>query len=299
MSRQILTLDSSQIEKFLDCDQEWDYAYRENLELTRVGTPREDMQMGSFGHKILEIYYHNKALGVSPVDAMDEALALSPDPFGVSPTNAKKVITACNRHFTYYGGRDVTVLMGAPTRKANFNEDGSFRGETWELNPLVEKGFSYPLLDTPDFLFILEGRIDLLCDQGGTQAFMDHKFQSRETKLYKKSIQFRNYGMVTGVKLGIINYIRYHKELGAETLQRSLISFGAFEHEWWKKELIRHYHKIAAAVKSGDFDKRWNSCKGKFGYPCQFTQLCNERNDAVRENIKSQYYSIKEAWKPW
>jgi hypothetical protein len=301
MSRQILTLDSSQIETFLDCDQEWAYKYGESIVLTPLGDKpaREDMAMGSYGHSILETYYRMKALGSSATDAIEAAFMTPAETFDLSKTNSGKVREACNRYFMFYSGRDVTTLMGSPTRKVTFNDNGTYKGEDWDLNPLVEKGFSFPLLDTPDYLFTLEGRIDLLCDQNGTQAFMDHKFQSRESRLYKKSIQFRNYGMVTGVKLGIINYIRFHKDLSDKTLVREFISFGPLEHEWWKEELIQVFHTINVKMKSGDFERRWNMCRGKFGYPCQYNKLCEERNDAVRDNIKSQYYSIREKWSPW
>lgn len=297
MSRQILTLDSSQIEKFLNCDMEWNYSYNENLVLNNE--VREDMAMGSYGHKLLETYYHAKATGNSPAESAKFALEVPLDDFPISPKNRDKVREAFNRYTMIYGANDVTVLMGRGILKSNFNENGEYINDIYELNPLVEKGFSFPLLDNPDYLFILEGRIDLLCDQNGIQAFMDHKFQSRENRLYKKSIQFRNYGMVTGVSLGIINYIRYHADLTPKTLVREFISFTSFEHEWWKKQLIKTFTRISHAMKTGEFEQRWNMCKGQYGYPCNFTPLCNERNDAVRENIKIQTYRKREAWKPW
>ena len=297
MSRQILTLDSSQIETFLNCDYEWLYSYNQNLTLNNE--IREDMAMGSYGHKMLEVYYQHKALGHSLTECAEIALnEVNLEGFPLTKPSILKVREAFNRYVTYYAVNDVTVLMGKPSKEIKWNDQNNFN-EEWKLNPLVEKGFSYPLLDTPDYLFVLEGRIDLLCNQGGQEAFLDHKFQSRENRLYKKSIQFRNYAMVTGVRLGIINYIRFHKNIEPKTLERVHISFSQFELEWWKRELISVFIEISHKMKTGEYRRRWNSCKGKYGYPCSFTPICEERNEAVRENIKTQLYRIKEKWSPW
>ena len=300
MPRQVLTLDSSQITTFLNCDYEWLYSYNQNLTLSNE--IREDMAMGSYGHKLLESYYLNKAIGVSLVECAEIALheiGQNMEGFPLSRSNKLKVEEAFNRYVTYYAANDVTVLMGKPVKKDNFGLYNEYVDSSYELNPLVEKGFSYPLLDTPDYLFVLEGRIDLLCNQGGQEAFMDHKFQSRANRLYKKSIQFRNYAMVTGVRLGIINYIRFHKDVSKNTLERVHISFSQFELEWWKKELIQVFIEISHKMKTGEFRRRWNSCNGKYGYPCPFTPICEERSEPVRENIKNQLYRIKEKWSPW
>lgn len=297
-NRLILTLDSSQIETFLDCDRKWKYSYDESITLNN--TVSDDMMMGTYGHKMLEIYYHEKALGTSMVDAAEMALAFPLDDFPLTMKNVLKVRKAFNDYTMIYGGNDVTVLMGKPIPSIQFNTDGSYKEQGYDLNPLVEKGFSYPLLDTPDYLFCLEGRIDLLCNLNGQDAYMDHKFQQKEKSLYKKSIQFKNYALVTGVRLGIINYIRFHQTLAPNTLERQLISFSPMEREWWRKELIKTFIEISHDMKMGEFRQRWNSCKGYGGkYICPFTKLCEERNDDVRENIKSQFYRIKEKWTPW
>lgn len=298
-NRLILTLDSSQIETFLQCDRKWFHGYNENLTLNNE--VREDMMMGTYGHKLLELYYYNKAMGFSMVDSAEIALSFPLTDFPLDTKNTKKVREAFNRYTMIYGGNDVTVLMGKPTREYKFDEvTGGFDEEIWKLNPLVEKGFSYPLLNTPDYLFVLEGRIDLLCNLNGQDAYLDHKFQGREKKLYKKRIQFRNYALVTGVRLGIINYIRYHEKLAPNTFERQLINYSEFENQWWKKELIKIFVRISHAMRIGEFEQRWNSCEGYGGnYTCPFIKICEERNEVVRENIKSQFYRIKEKWSPW
>ena len=54
----------------------------------------------------------------------------------------------------------------------------------------MRKGFSYELLNTREYLFVLEGKVDLIfTDFGG--GFMDHKTQFRARSLYKKSLKSR------------------------------------------------------------------------------------------------------------
>lgn len=299
--RQVLTLDSSQISTFLHCDYKWYYGYEKSIEsIPSFPSKSNDREMGHLGHKYLELYYSQRALGESINNSAEFALASKHDSI-ISPKEISEVKTAFNRYIMMYShNNDVEVMMGRPLRVPQFATNGEYLTDAIELNPLVEKGFSYPLLDTPDYLFILEGRIDLCANSNGTPCFMDHKFQSREGKLYKQSIQFRNYALATGFRLGIINYIRFHKELSEKTFLRTPISFGMGFHQWWKAELIGIFHRINHKMKSGTFERRWNACGGEYGKTwCQFTQLCEERNESVRDNIEKQFYQIKEKWSPW
>ena len=191
--------------------------------------------------------------------------------------------------------------MGKPVHRICISEmDPDFPIDLFEPNPLVEKGFSFELLNTLDYLFILEGRVDLIGDLNGTLCFLDHKFQSRKRNLYQKSIQFRNYSLALNLPLGIINYIRLAKEVTKEdTFKRELIQFPLWEREWWRGELIKLFHHIASSMKSKEFKKNYSQCTGKFGYHCQFTKICEEHNLVTIDAIKEQHYKKKEEWKPW
>lgn len=300
MPRQILILDSSQISLFDECETKWKLSYGENL--TTSNDVREDMAMGTFGHHLLEIYYKDRSVGsqadMAAAHAVDWANKL--DGF---PLSAEKKATVLNRFQDYwmtYSRKDIEVAMGKPVHR--IEQDKIFPDniiDVYDPNPLVEKGFSYELLNTPDYLFILEGRVDIIGTLSGTLAFMDHKFQGRSHELYQKSIQFRNYSLALDLSLGIINYIRLHKEITKDTLKREIISFPPWERKWWKTELIKIYLRIAERMRSKDFEMNFSACPGKYGFKCEFTKICEEHDLVTIDAIKNQNYKQKEVWTPW
>jgi hypothetical protein len=303
MPRQILILDSSQIDTWETCKMSWKLSYDENLR--HLGEfEREDIEMGTYGHKLMEIYYTNRALGfpidkcVTECEQFHESCNKVED-FWLNPEGREKVFDRFDLYWKAYSRADISPALGKPVHEIVIDPFDNVN-DVFSPNPLVEKGFSYELLNTPDYLFVLEGRVDLIGDLNGITVFMDHKFQGRRRALYTKSIQFRNYSMALNLSLGVINYVRLAKEIDSkETFKRELISFPLWEREWWRKELIKIFHRIASSKKEEDFGKNFSACSGKFGYQCQFTKICEEHNLVTIQAVKDQHYKKKEVWKPW
>jgi hypothetical protein len=335
MARQILVLDSSQIATWGECNQQWNLKYNENL--TSSNQVREDMAQGTYGHKLLELYYTNIALGLKTADAWHDAnMFHAAGDFPLSAPKREFVHKRCWEYVCVYAQNDIIPLMGQPEKRIVFGPHTSSMDHEFCLKcgaarekviaegpggkcpqnpetkqfpkPLVEQGFSYPLLDTPEYLFVLEGRIDVMAQlNNGSNGIVDHKFQGRERSLYGKSIQFRNYAMVSDFNYVVINYIRLHQAISEKTFVRDTIYFSSLEKALWKKRLIEKYKKIAhdrelAQQRSGvaAFEKEESACSGKFGYPCEFTKICNDNFDLVSINaVKEQFYQKREVWKPW
>lgn len=315
MSRQTLILDSSQLTDFGVCGMYWHLKNSELLELIPRDdvAEREDMERGTFGHKLLEIYYRRTALGATEVEAMEMSLKYR-IPEGQKQISEENIKLVRKRFVDYVMKWSIGHDFHPHVRK-NINHkyekglgtcricDASVLDSVDCSNePLVEMGFSYPILDTPRFLFILEGKIDLLGSQGGMKVFVDHKFQGRRHDLYEKSIQFRNYALVAGCDMGIINYIRLHKDLKDDTLVRKVITFNAAERQAWKEQLIETFHQIAARVDRGMTprqDCNFSQCGGRFGVPCEFTQLCEESNPYLKDRLVQIKYRKKQKWHPW
>jgi len=332
MSRQILVLDSSQIATWGECNQQWNLKYNENL--TSNNNIREDMAQGTYGHKLLELYYTNIALGQKPVDAWHDANEFhAKGDFPLSIAKREFVHKRCWEYVGVYCQNDFTPMMGQPEKRVIFGPHLSSMDHEVCLNcganrekviaqgeagtcpqnpqtrefpkPLVEQGFSYPLLDTPEYLFVLEGRIDVMATlNNGSAGIVDHKFQGRERSLYGKSIQFRNYAMVLDVNFVVINYIRLHQAISEKTFVRETIYFSSLEKALWRRRLIEKYKIIAAqralAFAGGGFEKEESACSGKFGYPCEFTKICNDNFDLVSiQAVKEQFFKKREVWKPW
>lgn len=320
MSRITLVLDSSQITAFLECERKWKLQYDELL--TSSNIVREDMAMGTYGHKLLEIYYKSLANGSKITDAVSNALSSPIDTphqmdenniyctvcdslvtigpcsrFPLSNENRAKVRDRFNDYWMTYSKNDIIPARGNAKHQITFTN--GYPKDSWIEEPLVEQGFSYVILDSPDYLFVVEGRVDLIGDWCGRTCFMDHKFQSRERELYDHSIQFRNYSLATGIPFGVINYVRLHKSISSSTLERQLIWLTPLERESWLIELINIYKEIARCMSRGEWFKRRSSCDGKFGYKCEFTRICDEPLIEISNNLKQQSYVKREKWLPW
>lgn len=316
MSKFVLTLDSTQLQAFSECPQMWQLAYREHL--VRAGAEeKEAMNAGTYGHAMLDIYYKGRAAGFSLDDSIDLANCFDPDKqtcecghplkeHGDYLTDDWECVTGCEcdlwRPKPYPLNQDLRYLVRGRVR------DHIFKYRNNDIVPIspdsVEVGFSEPIYEDDDNLFVLEGRIDVLGTIQGINLVLDHKFQMRKRDLYRKSIQFRNYNLVSGVQTLMINYIRLTKKVDETTFVRSVASFQPAETRWWQGELIKYFFAIKKELRNCDVDQQilrqeWGACSGKFGYPCSYTDLCEHTDSSLIQIIKDTQYTKKEEWKPW
>lgn len=298
--RQTLVLDSTQISDYLTCPQMWHYLNVEQIVSSQQ--INESISMGSYGHKLLEIYYKN-LLEVPANIAASRALEFDPltsaefKNSGLSQEKIRAVQDRFNFYWMRYSIADFEVAYRAK-KSLVFSDKNNFK-ESYISEPLVEQGFSYKLLDTKEYLFVLEGRIDLIAKIKDQPMFVDHKWQLRMHNLYPKAIQFRNYSLATGLYIGLINYIRLHQNIQKDTFVRQPISFSPQDIYEWKQELIEIFIQINKDMKADKVFKNRSACPGKYGYHCQFVKLCEEYNPQVIESIKSSQYYPKQEWKPW
>jgi len=303
VGRQTLILDSTQLVTYDECPQKWEYGDVEQL-VQISGDERDSMDMGSYGHKLLENYYRGIALGLKPDNAYREALK-SPMPLGLKLSKDRQ--NAVLDKFQFYWLKYGAGINGSqdiiPDRKRKYviktDTATNLPIDTYEYIPMVEMGFSHKLYESKEYLFVLEGMIDLIGTVDGMRVFMDHKWQERKRNLYKKSVQFKNYALVTKSCVGIINYVRMADKLSDDTFKRELISFSPQELRWWNQELIEKFISMAKNLQTLKMERRWGSCSGKFGYKCQFTDLCEQYNPDIREAMKHAGYKKKELWQPW
>lgn len=315
----ILSLDSSQIATFLECPTLWHYQYETRL-MPRQQVPNVPMDMGTYGHKLLELAYKQIAKGQSSDEALDCAFAfdIDHDTCHCSHSRDKHLLldTACTYcHCQKFESQPFPLEQPERDTVKNrvseyfFLEGTTFPSVLPKSPNHVEVGFSHLLFKDDTHTFILEGRIDILgqiaknCENG----WMDHKFQLRQRDLYKKAIQFRNYAMVADLTIGMINYIRLTKKIEKDiTFKRDIISFSHQELREWRDNLIHIFHRVACAIEASDwhnkFDKFRNrsSCTGKFGYECQYTRLCDEfSNPELIKILEQSEYQEKPKWLPW
>lgn len=315
-----LILDSTQITDFLTCPSLWAFGHRERLE--PVGSEaKEAMTIGTYGHKLLELWYKGKAGGKGPIEAIGVALAYDFDKETCRCQHSKEnhaqgygIDLEAHKHCTHIGCQcqsfepstfplDLPVRELVRQRFREYTYTYSYKDIEPHSPDTVEVGFSYPLHEDNSRCYVLEGRIDLLGKLDSQSIWLDHKFQMRQHTIYNKSIQFRNYAMVCNLSVGIINYVRMTKGVTKDTFSRQVVSFSPDEHRRWKTELIGIYDAVAGALAARDFNdvslKNRASCPGRFGYSCQFTPLCEEANAELIEIKKKNMYQVKPVWSPW
>lgn len=275
MPKKTLILDSTQIAAYYDCPRLWNFAHRQNL--VSFNTPPNDpLLMGTYGHKLLEIYYKSRAKGLGLKDATDKAFNFNVDEEICQICNhtkeshkvsiTQKNTNSCSECINFnLNQKDTSKLV---------NPDHNFQGKPFPLSEEkrklvrdqfllytftyaqddftipspenVELGFSHNLYEDDEKLFILEGKIDLFNVnlKNTLFGFVDHKTQSRRHEIYGKSIQFRNYAYVTNAMFGMVNYIRFTKGVTKDTFQRQIINFSSIDHRLWEMRLIGVYHKV-------------------------------------------------------
>ncbi len=338
---QTLILDSSQISNALSCLQSW--ANRGLIAINKkcpeeTLRPGDALAAGSLGHKYLEIYYHELAKSGDPALSAKVALAFDPDKedlvdkqFPLDAELREKVRLRVIDYLLYYNQKDYvpahkkvhSVIVKKVCRLCNTVVNGKplpLNGcphevverlcDSFEKDPLIEKGFSYKLFESPEYLFVLEGRIDFMGEASdGTLLWMDHKFQFRKHNLYHKSIQFKNYSLATGLNLAVINYIRLTEKVDKETFVRQPLSFSSLEMRHWKQELTDIYVGIAKTIADPNYylndgltysrSQNRGSCAGAWGKSCQYAPLCEEYNPQIRAAVQKRDFMPRKEWRPW
>ena len=315
MSKYTLVLDSSQISTFLECQQLWYYKYVKHLVpnylLPQQEQSSEPMNAGTYGHKLLDIYYRARVRGFSLNDAAAVAFSYNPDvdtcvcgcTLDCHQVIEKLKVTECTKcrkclkphlldstKFDPVSGEELEKTLKPAWEPKPFELSSStrmavqtrlteyfYKYQHNDFVPLseqsIEVGFSEAIYEDSENLFVLEGRIDLLATLQGLQLIVDHKFQMREHELYAKSVQFRNYALIGRANLFMVNYIHLHKAVKDSTLVRELVNFTPFEHAAWKRKLIDIYFRIKRAKELGDDG---GQVEQNFGAcPGRFNYACN------------------------
>ena len=338
MSKFSLVLDSSQITEFLHCPRHWYYSHIRNLiPATLPDEKNEAMNAGTYGHKLLDIYYRNRFSNLTLNSNLESCFAYDPDkdtcecgcmkdvhkdiilnstrtgsPIGMSD-NAPEILNECGRCKKCLKFRPKPFPLSDDIR---FQVRNRFRDYVmkYQNNDFViqspehsEIGFSEPIYEDTDNYFVLEGRMDLLGTLQGLPVLVDHKWQVKTHWLYPKSVQFKNYVLISKVPTLIINYVRLVQKITPDSLYRDIVSFSKPEIQEWKNRVIEIFFYVKECIQTGDFERVWSSCGGsQLTYDknrpnyCWYNPLCEECDPVMRERKENTLYKIKDVqWRPW
>src|SRR6266849_3173307 len=79
MSKFTLVLDSSQITSYLECPMMWNLYQQKRLIPAGIPTESEAMNAGTYGHKLLDIYYRLAGTNLTLNEKLDRMFSYDPD----------------------------------------------------------------------------------------------------------------------------------------------------------------------------------------------------------------------------
>jgi hypothetical protein len=272
-----LALDSSKISTYLECNRKYQLSYQEHL-VTLESQPALDK--GTIGHKFLEYYYNCRKDGASVGDSTQMAI--------VSTTDWLKT----QEQFNYLPPEEIRFLFNRLTIYTAY-----YSGDNFKILG-TEVGFSKELFKTQDYIYIVEGKIDVVIeDSDGKIAYKDHKFQSRKYDYYQNNVQFMTYALACETNAGVINYIGLQKEAPKDGFFRRVpIHFSRSLLNEWRLELLQIFDSIARDRK---FSKNRSACKRGLNRKCQFTHICEQTDKRFEAEVKRTEFKVRDAWTPW
>lgn len=302
--KQIVTLDSHKIRIYLICPEMYNIAHEQNLRKVNtfpVDEKHRYMDKGTLVHKLMDTYYNLRALNPR-MNAMEHGTAAlkffqSTKLFAQSGFSAEWETLVSQRFIQYI-----------------------IKYSTFEYNPLirngvpsVEVGFAKKIYEDDNYIFIIDGRIDLLAHADFGNFFIDHKTQERKSELYEQKIQFCTYSLATGFNYGGVNYFGLQKKYEEkETLRRDFFYIPQWKIEQFKGYIIEKVFKPIAERRAEDARRRlsgvrkdqWemslNSCSGPDEKRrCELADICETEHVETRDLIKRQFFQVVPAWSPW
>jgi len=284
MSKFSLALDSSQIVAYMTCPQLWKYQYKDNLE--PLERKHAAFSKGTLVHSVLESYYKNIDSGVPTatkcgLDVVDKyRLDYLKDPKCELTKDDLDLIAARFILYTAKYQNDLVPVVHNGKK-------------------VVELGFSYPLVDNDLFLFVLEGRIDLITQSERHNCVVDHKSQGRYSKYNARRVQFLNYALGMNVNHMMVNIFPLQAKFDDKNMFRQLFYYSPETMRQWKTKLTQIFFRIANSIMLSQVERNESACEGKYGYPCDFCQLCDEHSEQVYNNLIKFKYKKREPWSPW
>ena len=257
--KQILTINAHGIINFTKCPRR--YLLSEIYETEKSAA----MERGVLYATFLEIYYKRRRKGISTI---------------VSPfwTQLIEKRLNCSRE-------EAEIVWRAMSRYIK-----TYANESW-IPIAIEEGFSRILHESDDYIFVVEGRPDLVVKENDELIVVDHKTQSSFRPLPNFNHQSMMYLYATGTTKFCYNYIIMKKE---PEFRRELLTVSAADIEYWKQLVIELMFEITRSKFLPNFN-----CVDQYGL-CKFFKVCTQPSVKYQEWILStQFKKRKERKKSW
>lgn len=284
MNRITIRADNSQIKEFVYCPRSWYYKYILNLRPKGPMSPYLDK--GTIFHHLVDFYYNAIGSGMTADDAYKYTIDLFKRKLKAKeiPTDLSReeLIFMASRFYNYY---------------AHYSISGDYMPLIINGKPQVEIGFSIVILDNKYFLFVLEGKIDLI-----TQSwfFVDHKTQAKRYDHYNYDPQWLTYGIATGCTKVVVNYVGLQQKLDVDTFRRVPFSFTKEKLDQYKEYLQGQFFKMANCIQNQSFPTEYANCGNKYNKVCEYHRIDESVDPSERKlNLLAFYTNNTPKWEPW
>jgi hypothetical protein len=282
--KDVLELDSTQVATWMECEMKWNLGYNEHL--ISLGSEAKHFGKGKVIHTLLENFYEAWPQEIpNRQDAMMAAIVATQE-WIQNPKTENEKIDIDDSEWKYLVRRFMSYVQ------FYHNENVKAVG--------VEVGFSVPLLDTKQALYVLSGRIDFIGEENGRKFWRDYKSQARDYEYYKMKPQFMNYCVALGCNVGVVDYFGLQEsEPKKGWFRRQAFQYTQAQLDRWKFQLITIFAAIAKAKRENRYEQNWEMCKHGLNYKCPYTQICEQTTAGAAREVKALYFREREPWSPW
>lgn len=270
----IIKIDSQRLTAIMSCFRQANYSYILNKRGFETSVP---IQNGDVTHKMLEMYYRNKILGMPFKDNVDASIAIGEFH---AVTHAQ------------ISGDQILILTEYFKQYCEY-----YKNETW-IPKEVEAYFAFDLYEDSDVRIIYEGKIDLIVEQPGVPGLIvvDHKTTSRRSIPSKLSNQFMGYCVATGNNNMMVNEygLQASYKNPKDRLHRHLYSYSQSLLDEWRHIAVDYVLRFDQAIQDDHFPPNFTSCDKYSG--CIFRDVCGSIPEAREFKLATEYKTRE--WDP-
>lgn len=282
MKKTIITLNSSQIKQFVTCPMAWNLRSAQSLGLHSEGR-KPALDWGTLTHYVLEHFYRGRFEGnglIEATEAMkfrdkripkDDELSIA-QIWDLYPEKQEKLR---ERYMQYCMSKAMEPNHWKPKSSDH-----------------VEVGFTTVIYEDDQFIFVLEGRIDLLIATILGDTVIDHKTQSRLEFLSLTKLQFPVYCLGAQCPNIIVNYVMLTDKFDKYTFRTDGTTYSKAQLDWYREWLVK---EVFWKVAKWQIEKKLGSCSGTYdSQECMYKSYCWEPSEEMAERIlRHKYVTIK------
>lgn len=263
MPQKIVIADSHAISRFQECEAAYEFS---NVIKIQTREERRGIDRGTVIATLLEEYYRARKNGELTREKIFEIIAKHLDTSELSADDKDLIRFRFMKYYGHYKNENLEIIAVEP-----------------------ETAFSKVIYEDKDYLFIYEGRPDIIFKTPGVNGIIypaDHKSRSQNHSIYFYNNQAMGYCWASRTQHFMYNFFGLQETGGAEKwFERPTKVFTEDQILEWKEDTIEWFHRIARTTKF----LRSRRCQGKYGI-CEFHKLCETTTGFVKLDMMKRLF---------